>query len=72
MKCENYTIRMNLTQGEITMLLTAVNGYKGVVASHSKGILNDIESLIKFQIVKQDRDFIKKRLEEKKKSAQNT
>lgn len=54
MLCENYTIRLKLTQGELTMLMTAINGYRAVVGKHSRDILDDIGSCIRYQVRRQD------------------
>ena len=72
MQCEQYTIRMTMTEEEITMLLAAITGYRVVVGVHSKGILSDLERLIKYQIKSQDKAFEKKYLEEREKNRKNT
>ena len=60
MRCENYTIKMNLKEEEITIMLTALSGYKNVVCPHSKKILESIEQSVRYQIAKQDREADKK------------
>lgn len=60
MRCENYTIKLNLKEEEITMMLTALSGYKNVVCRHSKSILESIEQSVRYQIAKQDRETHKK------------
>ena len=72
MQCEQYTIRMTMTEEEITMLLAAITGYRVVVGERSKAILSDIERLIKYQIKSQDREFEKKYLQEREKNRKNT
>ena len=72
MNCEQYTIRMTMTEEEITMLLAAITGYRVVVGERSKAILSDIERLIKYQIKSQDREFEKKYLQEREKNRKNT
>lgn len=67
MRCDKYVVRMTLSKEEITMLMTAVCGYKGVVSKHSRNLLEGIEELLKYQIARQDREI----LEEKRKNRKN-
>jgi hypothetical protein len=45
---------MKLTQGELTMLMTAINGYRAVVGNHGKTILEEIGRSIGYQVRRQD------------------
>ena len=67
MKCEQYTIRMTLTDREISVLMNTIADAKAVASLQGKPILEDIEELLQHQIVKQEREFNEKyRLERKK------
>lgn len=67
MKCEQYTIRMTLTDREISVLMNTIEDAKAVASLQGKPILEDIEELLQHQIVKQEREFNEKyRLERKK------
>lgn len=67
MKCEQYTIRMTLTDREISVLMNTIADAKAVASLQGKPILEDIEELLQHQIVKQEREFNEKyRLARKK------
>lgn len=67
MKCEQYTIRMTLTDREISVLMNTIADAKAVASLQGKPILEEIEELLQHQIVKQEREFNEKyRLARKK------